>query len=238
MNEHDFLALLKHNPYPGRGVLLGVNPGGLRVALYFIMGRSENSRNRVFVQDGDAFRIEPHDVSLVADPSLILYRPMRAYGSLTVLTNGDQTDTVLSSLQAGGTFEQALRTRCFEPDAPHFTPRISGMQDAGTGAYSLSILKAADAGGTVCQRFFFEYEPQPGVGHFVHTYQGDGNPLPSFEGEPVRVSLPDDVDSFAEGAWHSLNHENRVALFVRAADGQGNLRTLRLFNRHTIKEAP
>lgn len=238
MRNRDLQDILKHNPYPGRGILLGLTPGGLRVALYFIMGRSENSRNRVFVPDGDAFRIEPYDEGKLEDPSLILYRPMRTHGGMVVLTNGDQTDTVLSALEEGLSFESALRTRRFEPDAPHFTPRISGIQHMTTGGYTLSILKAADADGSACQRFYYEYEPQPGTGHFIHTYGGDRNPLPSFEGEPVPVAIPEDVSAFAEAAWHSLHEQNRVALFARATDTEGSAAALRVFNRHTVKEAP
>ncbi len=235
MRRHDFYDLLKGNPYPGRGILLGVGHNGERLALYFIMGRSENSRNRVFVPEGDAFRIEPFDVQKIEDPSLILYRPMRTHAGSVVLTNGDQTDTVLEALHAGGTFEGGLRTRRFEPDAPHFTPRISGIQQLATGDYALSILKAADKDGTSCQRFFYEYEARPGMGHFIHTYQGDGNPLPSFAGEPVAVSLPEDLNDFAQGAWRSLNEQNRVALFARAANHEGKVLTLHVFNRH-VKE--
>lgn len=232
----DLCELLGRNPYPGRGVLLGTGPAEERVALYFIMGRSENSRNRVFLREEDAFQIAPFDPAKVADPSLILYRPMRTHQGTVVLTNGDQTDTVLEHLCAGGTFEGALRTRRFEPDAPHYTPRISGKQQLDSGHYTLSILKSM-GDGVACQRHFFEYEPQRGVAHFIHTYAGDGNPLPSFQGEPVAISLPDDLDAYARQVWQSLNAQNRVALFCRVTDAQGRVLSLQVFNRHQREDA-
>ncbi len=234
----DLTRLLGANAYPGRGILLGLSPRGQRVALYFIMGRSQNSQNRVFVREGDGFCIALHDPALVEDPSLILYRPLAWHGGQLVVTNGDQTDTVVEGLKRGQPFEQTLQARRFEPDAPHFTPRISGIQRMDTGAYTLSILKAGDPQGTVCQRFFYQYEPRPGMGHFIHTYQADGTPLPAFEGEPVLVALPEDLEAFAQEVWHSLNQQNRVALYAQAADAGGRLTAHALHNRHPIKEAP
>ncbi|NLD51361.1 MAG: inosine monophosphate cyclohydrolase [Clostridiales bacterium] len=230
--------LLKQNPYPGRGLALGMTPdGGRMVAVYFIMGRSRNSRNRVFVEEGQSLRIEPFDPALVSDPSLIIYHPIRALGQWLIVTNGDQTDTVYNALANGGSFESGLRTRTFEPDAPNWTPRISGLMNLQDGACRLSILKAQDEQGTRCQRHFFEYEACPGQGHFLHTYKGDGNPLPSFAGEPLCVGMPDDVEAFAIALWNSLHADNRVALCVKETPlGGGNTRTY-LYNRHSNKEA-
>jgi IMP cyclohydrolase len=230
---HDLCDLLRHNTYPGRGIMLG-NSANLEetIALYFIMGRSVNSRNRVFRREGDSVHIEIFDRALVKDPSLILYRPMlEAHGQL-IVTNGDQTDTVYNALQRGGSFGAALRTRTFEPDAPHFTPRVSGMADVKSGDYSLSILKSADPLGNICQRFFFEYDAQAGRGHFIHTYQADGDPLPSFVGEPLCVAIPDDLETFTRDVWTSLNPNNRVALFLRRQDRDGRMTGLSIYNRH------
>jgi IMP cyclohydrolase len=224
-------AALQANPYPGRGIVLGLTPDGRNlVQVYWIMGRSENSRNRVFVQEGDVIRTRPHDVSKVADPSLIIYATARVHGACHVVTNGDQTDTVWQALQVGGTFEGALRTRTFEPDAPNYTPRISGMTDLhGPCVYRLSILKPAVAGDPkACVRQVFEYErAEPGVGHCLHTYRGDGNPLPAFEGEPYPVALENDLDAVAAGFWGRLNADNRISLwvkFVGVADGAAKVK--------------
>lgn len=230
---HDLCDLLRRNAYPGRGVMLG-NSRDLRtsVALYFIMGRSVNSRNRVFRREGDGVRIDIFDSALVRDPSLILYRPMLETQGRLIVSNGDQTDTIYKALLGGGDFISALRMRAFEPDAPHFTPRVSGITDMKSGDYRLSILKAADPQGNGCQRFFFEYEAQAGRGHFIHTYQADRDPLPSFAGEPLCVDIPDDLEAFARDVWLSLNPNNRVALFLRSQDRDGSMTGLSVYNRH------
>ena len=204
MKNLDLTTLLRSNSYPGRGIVLGSSPDGEKsVIAYFIMGRSENSRNRVFV----------------ADPSLIIYAPVRVFGTSTIVTNGDQTDTIREGLAAGKTFAQALHTRTFEPDAPNYTPRISGLVKKN-GDYTLSILKSADGDPASCRRYFFAYEaPRAGQGHFIHTYMGDGTPLPSFVGEPEQVEIPCGTPAeLADLLWDSLNAENKVSLFVRYID--------------------
>lgn len=208
--------LLRGNRYPGRGILLGRSADGAKAVMaYFIMGRSVNSRNRVFLPTDDGIRTEAFDPEKLSDPSLIIYHPVRTWRGFTIVTNGDQTDTVRDFLCAGKSFEAALRARSFEPDAPNFTPRISGLM-LPTGDYRLSILKAADAGGRHCARAFFEYESIPGAGHLLHTYQGDGSPLPSFAGEPVCVRLAaPTAAALADELWGALDGENRVSLFVR-----------------------
>ncbi len=214
---------LQRNTYPGRGIILGRSEDGTSAVIaYFIMGRSENSRNRVFVTEGDGIRTQAFDPSKMVDPSLIIYSPVRVLDGRTIVTNGDQTDTIYDYLKDGKTWEEALRTREFEPDAPNYTPRISGMVER-SGAYALSVLKSFDGDPACCERFFFEYEkPAAGVGHFIHTYMGDGNPLPSFEGEPEKVALSGDINAFTDMLWKSLNEDNKVSLFVRyisLADG-------------------
>ncbi len=210
---------LKGNSYPGRGIVLGRSADGRHaVAAYFIMGRSENSRNRVFVEEGDGIRTQAFDPSKLVDPSLIIYAPVRVLGNKTIVTNGDQTDTIYEMMDRQQTFEQALRTREFEPDAPNYTPRISGIMHVENGGYNyaMSILKSNCGRTDSCCRYTFAYEnPAAGEGHFIHTYKGDGNPLPSFEGEPKPISIEGDIDSFAAKVWESLNEENKVALFVR-----------------------
>ncbi|MEG2380687.1 MAG: IMP cyclohydrolase [Oscillospiraceae bacterium] len=210
---------LKNNNYPGRGIIIGKSKDGKSaVTAYFIMGRSSNSRNRVFVTDGDGIRTEAFDASKLEDPSLIIYAPVRVLGNKTIVTNGDQTDTIYDLMNQQLTFEQALRTREFEPDTPNFTPRISGIMKVSNGEYSyaLSILKSANGDSSSCQRFNFSYKnPISGQGHFIHTYKCDGNPLPSFEGEPKLVEIPDCIDEFSNDLWASLNNDNKVSLFVR-----------------------
>jgi len=207
--------LLSGNVYPGRGIVLGVTPDGKHaVAAYFIMGRSVNSRNRVFVEEPDGIRTEAHDPSKMADPHLIIYHPVRQAGCGLIVTNGDQTDTVWEYLAKGESWEAALRTRVFEDDGPNWTPRISGLL-AGDGSYKMSILKSADAEGTACSRHFFEYPAAPGVGHFLHTYVCDGNPIPTFQGEPERVGMENDMDTFVKILWENLNEDNKISLFVR-----------------------
>lgn len=209
---------LKNNTYPGRGIILGITPDGTKkVSAYFIMGRSTNSRNRVFSEEVDGISTEAFDPSLLEDPSLIIYHPVRKLGDDLVVTNGDQTDTIVDTMRNGGTFEEALRTREFEPDGPNWTPRISGIQ-AKDGSYKLSILKSVDLEGSACVRQFFEYPAVPGLGHFIHTYVTDGNPIPTFQGEPERVDIADDLDTYAGMLWTNLNRDNRVSLFVRFTD--------------------
>ena len=213
---------LKENSYPGIGIIIGRSADGTRaVAAYFIMGRSENSRNRVFVEDGEGIRTQAFDPSKLTDPSLIIYAPVRVLGNKTIVTNGDQTDTVYEGMDRQLTFEQSLRIREFEPDAPNYTPRISGIMhvEGGKYSYALSILKSSNGNPAACNRYTFAYENcVAGEGHFIHTYKCDGNPLPSFEGEPKLVAIPDDMDAFAQMLWESLNEDNKVSLFVRYID--------------------
>ncbi len=210
---------LKENTYPGRGIVIGMSPDGrYAVTAYFIMGRSENSRNRIFTPEGEGIRTEAFDPSKLVDPSLIIYAPVRVLGNDTIVTNGDQTDTIYDLMGKGKTFEGALRTRKFEPDAPNYTPRISGIMhiEDGKYGYAMSILKSNNGNGASCNRYTFDYsEPVAGEGHFIHTYMCDGNPLPSFEGEPKLVGLSDNMDEFTELVWNSLNADNKVSLFVR-----------------------
>lgn len=224
--------LLRSNSYPGRGIVLGLSPDGAKsMVAYFIMGRSENSRNRIFSQTDDGIRTEVFDASKLADPSLIIYHPARAVGDDFVVTNGDQTDTIRDFLLRGEGFRCALQTRAFEPDAPHFTSRISGIVHPD-GSYSLSILKSADPVGSACNRFFFDYEPLPGTGHFISTYRCDGDPIPAFSGEPVQVEIPDDAASFAHALWEGLHPENKVSLFVRACPLSGGAAEEIIINRN------
>lgn len=213
---------LKKNAYPGRGIVIGKSADGKKaVTAYFIMGRSVNSRNRVFVQDGEGIRTQAFDPSKLSDPSLIIYAPVRVLGNKTIVTNGDQTDTVYDGLKDGLTFEQSLRCREFEPDGPNYTPRISGVMEIEDGyyAYSMSILKSNNGNPAACNRYTFSYEnPVAGEGHFIHTYMCDGDPLPSFEGEPEWISIGNDINEFTDMLWNSLNEENKVSLFVRFID--------------------
>ena len=227
---------LKENAYPGRGIVMGRSRDGRHaVAAYFIMGRSSNSRNRVFVEEGDGIRTQAFDQAKLEDPSLVIYAPVRVLGNKTIVTNGDQTDTIYEGLDHQLTFEQSLLAREFEPDGPNYTPRISGMihLEKGSFHYAMSILKSADGDPEECRRFTFSYNrPKAGSGHFIHTYMGDGSPLPSFEGEPKSVAIPDDIDEFADGLWNSLNEENKVSLFVRYIDlATGGYRT-RIVNKN------
>ena len=210
--------ILAANTYPGRGIVVGLSEDKkYAVSAYFIMGRSENSRNRVFIEEGDEVIIHPFDASKVEDPSLIIYSPILKYENKLIVTNGDQTDTVYDGLVAGKSFSEALTARCFEPDAPNFTPRISAMLTFGEGAftYQMSILKSADAEGSACNRFTFDYAPIAGVGHFLHTYNCDGNPIPTFTGEPERIALRGDIDSLTKEIWENLNEQNKISLYVR-----------------------
>ena len=213
---------LKENSYPGRGIIIGKSADGTKaVTAYFIMGRSENSRNRVFVEDGEGIRTQAFDPSKLVDPSLIIYAPVRVLGNKTIVTNGDQTDTIYEGMDRQMTFEQSLRSREFEPDAPNYTPRISGVMhvEGGKYSYAMSILKSSNGNPAACNRYTFAYENcVAGEGHFIHTYKCDGNPLPSFEGEPKLVAIPNDMGEFTEMLWNSLNEENKVSLFVRYID--------------------
>ena len=210
---------LKNNSYPGRGIVIGKTPDSkYAITAYFIMGRSENSRNRVFVTHGNGIRTEAFDPSKLSDPSLIIYAPVRVLGNKTIVTNGDQTDTIYDLMNQQQTFEQSLRTREFEPDAPNYTPRISGIIKVSDNDfnYALSILKSSDGNSESCQRFTFTYNtPVDGEGHFIHTYKCDGNPIPSYEGEPKRVKILNGIDEFTSLIWDSLNDDNKVSLFVR-----------------------
>ena len=213
---------LKGNEYPGRGILIGrTEDGGKAVIAYYIMGRSENSRNRIFVEDGEGIRTQAFDPTKLTDPSLIIYAPVRVLGNKTIVTNGDQTDTIYEGMDKQLTFEQSLRSREFEPDGPNYTPRISGIMHIENGIYNfaMSILKSDNGRPEGCGRYTFAYEnPSAGEGRFIHTYMCDGDPLPSFEGEPKRIGIPDDMDSFTELLWNSLNEDNKVSLFVRYID--------------------
>ena len=227
---------LKENAYPGRGIVLGKSQDGKSaVIVYFIMGRSENSRNRAFVEEGEGIRTQAFDPAKLTDPSLVIYAPVRVLGNKTIVTNGDQTDTIYDGMDEQLTFEQALRSREFEPDGPNYTPRISGVVHLQKGdfKYTMSILKSNNGNPAACNRYTFDYEnPVSGEGHFIHTYMHDGNPLPSFEGEPKLVFLPNDMDSFVDMLWRSLNEENKVSLFVRYIDlATGSYRT-RIVNKN------
>lgn len=227
--------LLCANSYPGRGIVVGKTADNTHAAIaYFIMGRSENSRNRVFREEGESVTIYPFDESKVEDPSLIIYSPIRVLDNRLIVTNGDQTDTIYDLVSEGASFSAALSTREFEPDAPNFTPRISAMLtfDEGDFTYSMSILKSADEQGSACNRFTFDYAPIGGVGHFIHTYNCDGNPIPTFTGEPERVEIGNDIDSFAKEIWASLNEQNKISLYVRFIDLKTGETDNRMFNKN------
>lgn len=227
---------LKNNPYPGRGIVLGKSQNGKYATMaYFIMGRSENSRNRVFVTEGEGIRTQAFDPSKLSDPSLIIYAPVRVLGQHTIVTNGDQTDTIYDLMGQGKSFEAALRTRKFEPDAPNYTPRISGLVTIENGQfeYALSILKSNAGDPSCCNRYTFTYDmPKNGEGHFIHTYQCNSEPLPSFEGEPRVVEIPDDIESWTQMLWESLNEDNKVSLFVRFIEIETGKVTTRLINKN------
>ena len=224
---------LANNTYPGRGIVLGITPDGKKaVAAYFIMGRSVNSRNRVFCVEPDGIRTEAHDPALMKDPHLIIYHPVREAGCGLIVTNGDQTDTIWEYLARGESWEAALRTRQFEDDGPNWTPRISGIQ-GGDGSYKMSILKAADPEGNACARFFWEYPATAGLGHFLHTYVCDGNPvIPTFQGEPERVAIAQNIEDFTEELWNNLNEDNKISLFVRYTDLATGEKEQRIINKH------
>lgn len=227
---------LKENAYPGRGIVIGRSADGKSAAAaYFIMGRSENSRNRIFVEDGDGIRTQAFDPSKMEDPSLIIYAPVRVLGNKTIITNGDQTDTIYEGMDCQLTFEQSLRCREFEPDAPNYTPRISGIihRENGSFNYAMSILKSNNGNPAQCNRYTFAYQnPIPGEGHFLHTYLHDGSPLPSFEGEPKLISIPNNIDDFADLIWNNLNKENKVSLFVRYIAVETGAYETRILNKN------
>lgn len=223
--------------YPGRGIVIGMSDDSkYAVTAYFIMGRSENSRNRVFVTEGEGIRTEAYDPSKLEDPSLIIYAPVRVLEDKTIVTNGDQTDTIFDNMSKGQTFEESLREREFEPDAPNYTPRISGLMTVKEGKYNyaMSILKSHNGNPKQCNRYTFTYDaPQAGEGHYIHTYMGDGNPLPSYEGEPTWVKLSGDIDTFTKTVWENLNEDNKVSLFVRYIDIATGKYETRIINKHT-----
>ncbi len=227
---------LKGNSYPGRGIVLGRSKDGkYAVSAYFIMGRSSNSRNRIFVEEGEGIRTEAFDPSKLEDPSLIIYAPVRVLGNTTIVTNGDQTDTIYDGMSAGKTFGESLRVREFEPDAPNYTPRISGTMEIENGKYEIrmSILKSHNGNPDQCDRFTYTYDnPISGEGFFIHTYMGDGNPLPSYEGEPTLVNLDGDIDTFTDLVWTSLNEDNKVSLFVRYIDIETGAVETRIVNKN------
>ena len=233
--SHPIQALIEGNSYVGRGIVLGLTPSGDRaVAAYFIMGRSANSRNRVFtVKDGEVFT-EPYDASKVVDPSLIIYAAIRQWENRLIVTNGNQTDTIYDGLAAGKHFAEARESRCFEPDGPNFTPRISGVfsLDANAPRYEMSILKSIDAEGSDCARFTFAYPAKAGLGHFIHTYVCDGNPIPTFQGEPERIATEDDIDAFTNALWQALDADNKISLYVRYVDLETKEVTSRLLNKN------
>ena len=227
---------LSATTYPGRGIVIGKSRDGKKaVTAYFIMGRSANSRNRVFVEEGEGIRTQAFDPGKLEDPSLIIYAPVRVLGNTTIVTNGDQTDTVYENMEKGQTFEESLRQREFEPDGPNYTPRISGILNIKDGSfdYAMSILKSNNGNPEACNRYTFAYEnPVNGEGHFIHTYMGDGNPLPSFEGEPTWVDIDGDIDSFTNMVWENLNEENKVSLFVRFIDIATGAYETRIVNKN------
>ena len=236
MNMLSLANELNSNTYPGRGIVIGKTKDGKKaVTAYFIMGRSNNSRNRVFVEDGEGIRTQAFDPSKLEDPSLIIYSPVRVLGNKTIVTNGDQTDTIYEGMDKQLTFEQSLRTREFAPDAPNYTPRISGIMQVENGKYNyaMSILKSNNGNPEACNRYTFAYEnPVAGEGHFIHTYMHDGNPLPSFEGDPILVELNGDIDEFTNMVWTNLNEDNKVSLFVRFIDIETGEYETRIVNKN------
>lgn len=232
---NDISALTEGNSYVGRGIVIGKTADGKKAcSAYFIMGRSANSRNRVFTMRDGVLYTEPFDAGKVEDPSLIIYAAMRCYENKLIVTNGDQTDTVYEGLKSGKSFSEALTARCFEPDAPNLTPRISGMISFADGdfTYEMSILKSADAQGSACSRYTFSFPALPGLGHFIHTYVCDGDPIPTFQGEPERVGIPDDIDAFTETLWNSLDRDNKISLFVRYTDLESGEAEDRIINKN------
>lgn len=238
MNIYEIKTLserLEGNRYPGRGIVIGKTPDGKKAAIaYFIMGRSANSRNRVFTEKNGEIFTEPFDASKVEDPSLIIYAAVRSFENRLIVTNGNQTDTIYDGLAAGKSFSQALTSREFEPDAPNLTPRISGMLtfEGNDFTYEMSILKSGDAAGTFCNRYTFSYGASAGLGHFIHTYVCDGNPIPTFQGEPERVAMDDDIDAFTTNLWNALDAENKISLYVRYTDLETGMVDSRMINKN------
>ncbi len=233
--NNDIGELVRTNSYVGRGIVCGKTADGKKaVTAYFIMGRSDNSRNRIFTEKGDEVIIYPFDASKVEDPSLIIYSPIRKIKNKLIVTNGNQTDTIYDYVKDGKSFEEALETRAFEPDFPNFTPRISAMMTfvEEDFTYKMSILKSADADGTACNRYTFSYNALPGMGHFIHTYVCDGNPIPTFQGEPERVIIPDNIDDFTNAIWNNLNSDNKISLYVRYIDIATGETENRLINKN------
>ena len=231
----DISARIKGNSYVGRGIVIGKTEDGKKAAAaYVIMGRSANSRNRVFTERDGAVYTEPFDASKVQDPSLIIYAAIRRYQNKLIVTNGDQTDTIYDGLAAGKSFSEALESRCFEPDGPNFTPRISGMLTFADGdfRYDMSILKSADAAGTACNRYTYAYTALNGVGHFIHTYVCDGSPIPTFQGEPERVAIPNDIDALTNAIWNDLDENNKISLYVRYIDLATGEEECRMINKN------
>ena len=227
--------LIKDNSYVGRGIVIGKTKDAKKCAIaYFIMGRSENSRNRIFKEEGESVTIYPFDESKVEDPSLIIYSPIRVFENKLIVTNGDQTDTIYDYIKDGKGFSESLKTREFEPDGPNFTPRISGMAtfDKGDFTYEMSILKSNSPEGAGCNRYTFSYAPVSGLGHFIHTYMGDGNPIPTFCGEPERVEIPDSIDELFDTLWKNLNEENKISLYVRYIDLETGKTENRMVNKN------
>ncbi len=232
---NEITELLSGNTYPGRGIIIGRTADGTKaVAAYFIMGRSANSRNRIFTERGGAVYTEPFDVSKVEDPSLIIYAAIREYENNLIVTNGDQTDTIYEGLEKGMCFNRALQSREFEPDAPNLTPRISGILtfEDGDFSYKMSILKSIDEEGSDCARYLFSYPSKAGLGHFIHTYVCDGNPIPTFRGEPERVAIPDSIDGFTDQLWNALDEDNKISLYVRYIDLETGEEENRLVNKN------
>ena len=231
---YDIGKLINGNSYVGRGIIIGKSEDGKKaVTAYFIMGRSANSRNRIFVENGDEVIIHPFDASKVEDPSLIIYSPIRKIDNKLIVTNGDQTDTIYDYVKEGKSFSEALTTRCFEPDGPNWTPRISGMMTFGTEyTYEMSILKSADPEGTACNRYTYSYPSISGLGHFIHTYVCDGNPIPTFMGEPERVEIPNDIDEFTNNIWTNLDENNKISIYVRYIDLETGAVENRMINKN------
>ena len=232
--SYDISAILKNNEYAGRGIVIGTSPDKKNaVCAYFIMGRSENSRNRVFIKEGETLKTEPFDVSKVSDPSLIIYNAVRKRKNSLIVTNGDQTDTIYNLTGNGKSFKQSLETREFEPDAPNFTPRISGILYFENGFnYEMNILKSIDENGSECCRYTYSYPSVAGLGHFIHTYNCNGDPLPTFTGEPHRVIIKADIEEFANEIWESLNVENKISLYVRYTDIETGKYTDKIINKN------
>ena len=232
---NDIGELIVDNTYVGRGIVIGKTPDEKKAAIaYFIMGRSANSRNRIFVENGEEVIIHPYDASKVLDPSLIIYSPIKKIDNKLIVTNGDQTDTIYDFVKDGKSFEEALETREFEPDPPNFTPRISGMVtfDENDFTYKMSILKSGDEDGSFCNRFTYSYASKEGLGHFIHTYVTDGNPIPTFQGEPERVEIEDDIDVFTDKIWNNLDENNKISLYVRYIDLQTGDEENRMINKN------